>query len=98
MQQLCGVGAIFALFALSFLLMALDLVGVLLIAKLIEEMFEPGSFYGFLSPYISIFGIELSPNIAGWINDNALIFYFDDFHFENGTFHMVLKFDFTSYL
>ena len=74
MQQLCGVGAIFALFALSFLLMALDLVGVLLIAKLIEEMFEPGSFYGFLSPYISIFGTQLAPYIAGWINDNALIF------------------------
>ena len=72
MRQLCGVGAIFALFALSFVLMLLDLAGVLLIAKLIEEMFEPGSLFGLLSPYISLFGIELWPIIAGWINDNAL--------------------------
>ena len=49
MRQLCGVGAIFALFALSFVLMLLDLAGVLLIAKLIEEMFEPGSLFGLLS-------------------------------------------------
>ena len=73
MMELCGFRNIVVLFGLSFVLMLLDLLGVLLIAKLIQEMVNPGSFQDFLfSLNLPLSG--LTSLITGFINNaNALV-------------------------